>query len=281
MLKNQKKKKKGGEELDEEPLESGMLAQQHANQVPESSAVLDAIHEMSNKMDGRFNSLETSLQATQAALMEHANRITAVENMSSEHDDRLIKLEQQATMLENANKALQEKVIDLEARSRRQNIKIVGLPENIESGRAADFVANLFPSLFGGEHFSRPVKVDRAHRLGSRQANNATKPRVLIARIHDDRVKELIMQLAKQQSPLMYQGHRIHVFPDFPSEVMKRRQLFDATRKRLRDAGVRTGFIYPARLIVTHGNVTSRFDTPEEAARFAEGLVRSGETSRE
>lgn len=246
------------------------LAEPHASQAMDTTTVLTAIQDMSNKMDNRFNSLETSLKASQATLLEHANRIAAMENMSSDIDDRLLKLEQRTGALEAANKALQEKVIDLESRSRRQNIKIIGLPENMENGRPADFVSQLFPTLFGRQHFSKPVKVDRAHRLGSQSANNANRPRVLIARIHNDRSKELILQLAKQQVPLMYQGKRIHIYPDFPAEVMRRRQLFEDVRKKLKAAGIRTGFIYPARLIVTHGNVTSRFDTPEEAKRYAE-----------
>lgn len=257
------------------------LAELQANQAPETSAVLAAIQEMSNKMDCRFNSLETTLKENQAMLTEHANRITAVENMSSDHDDKLLKLEQQAVRLENANKALYEKVVDLEARSRRQNIKIIGLAENIENGRPVDFVANLFPTLFGREHFSKPVEVDRAHRLGSRPANNANGPRVLIAKITSYRVKEMIMQLAKQQAPLMYQGQRIHIFPDFPVEIMKQRQHFEDSRKRLKAAGIRTGFIYPARLIVTHGNVTSRFNTPEEATRYADSMTPSEEAATE
>lgn len=136
-------KKLSEEVSDDESPNSGKLAEPQANHVPEIAAVLVAVHEMSNKMDDRFNSLETSLQATQATLMEHANRTTAVENVSSDHDDRLLKLEQQATRLVSANKVLQEKVIDLEARSIRQNIKFVGLPENAENGRPIDFVANL------------------------------------------------------------------------------------------------------------------------------------------
>ncbi len=81
------------------------------------------------------------------------------------------------------------------------------------------------------------------------------------------------MKLPAQQSPLMYQGQRIHIFPDFPAEIMKQRQLFEDTRKKLKSAGLRTGFIYPARLRVTHGNVTSTFNTPVEAETYADNLA--------
>ena len=93
----------------------------------ESAAILSAIDGMSNKMVERFNSLEASLQASQATLAEHGSRLSAVEVMASDHDNRLAALELQAKRFGDANKALQDKVVDLEVCSRRQNIKIIGL----------------------------------------------------------------------------------------------------------------------------------------------------------
>ena len=105
----------------------------------------------------RFNSLEASLQASRATLAEHGSL------MASDHDDRLAALELQAKRLGDANKALQDKVVDLEARSRRQNIKIIGLPENAESGRPVEFVASFIENLLGKNHFPKHIEVDRAH----------------------------------------------------------------------------------------------------------------------
>lgn len=87
----------------------------------------------------------------------------------------------------------------------------------------------------------------------------------MIARIHNFRVKELIIWLAVQQPPLTYRGWRVHIFQDFPSEVMKHRQLFEELKKKMKATGLRTGFIYPARLRVTHVDEIKTFNTPEEA----------------
>ncbi|KAK7879698.1 hypothetical protein WMY93_033590 [Mugilogobius chulae] len=172
-----------------------MLAELAASPSTETTAVLAAIGEMSQKMDVRFNSLDAASKANQATLDEHETRLSDVEHANSAHDGRLSAVEQQVKRLEDANKALLEKVIDLEARSRRQNIKIIGLPENVEDGRPVDFVSNL---IFGRENFSKPVEVDRAHRLGSLGSATATaanKPRVMIARIHSYRVKDSIIKI--------------------------------------------------------------------------------------
>lgn len=134
-----------------------------------------------------------SLQASQATLTEHASRLSAVEMMASDHDNRLAALELQAKHLSDANKTLLDKVVDLEARSRRQNIKIIGLPEKAESNRPAEFVSNFIENLLGSEHFPKHIDINRAHRLGGLTANGDNRPCVLLTRINSYPVKELIM----------------------------------------------------------------------------------------
>lgn len=170
-------------------------------------------------MEDRFNKLEASLQATQSALADHDARISAVEAANSDHDTRLTELKQQSLLLEARHKSLQEKVIDLEARSRRQNIKVVGLPERAEGRNPVDFFAKFLCDLLGPVNFPTLIEVDRAHRLGQ-LPDTAARPRIMIARIHSFRVKEKILRLARENSPLTYDGARIHIYPDYPAETM-------------------------------------------------------------
>lgn len=209
------------------------------------SSILAAIRSMSKTMNDRFNDLEASLASTQATLASLGNRIQEVENASSEYDCRLSLVEQQCTKMQSENKMLRLKVTDLEARSRRQNIKIIGLPEKIENGHPTEFLAKFIPELLGADNFPKPLEVDRAHRLGRRLSEDNARPSVMITRIHHFQLKEKILLLARQQFPLRYNGKVVHFFPDYPAEVMKQQQAFDPVRKRLRDAGVRSGFIYP------------------------------------
>ena len=64
----------------------------------------------------------------------NTSRIMNQEEWHGEFDGRLAELEKSCDALGVQNKLLKAKVIDLEGRSRRQNIKIVGLPEKIERG---------------------------------------------------------------------------------------------------------------------------------------------------
>ncbi|KAL7880039.1 hypothetical protein SRHO_G00022930 [Serrasalmus rhombeus] len=207
----------------------------------DASSILLAIQSM-NKMTDRFDALEATLASTQASLKE--------------------------------NRALHAKVIDLEARSRRQNTKIVGLPEKIEGARPVDFLKKFIPELLGASNFPKPVVVDCAHRLGNRSNEDSeARPRVMIAKIHDFQVKEKILRLSHQQFPLTYNKRAIHIFPDYPAEVIKQRQAFEGVRDRLRGAGAKVGFRYPARLRVTVGTSEQVFSTPQEAEQFAMTLA--------
>ncbi len=197
----------------------------------EASVILAAINDMGKRMEERFNNLEASLQATQATLTEHDTRISTVEAASSDHDIRLTELKQQWLQLEASHRSLQEKVIDLEAGSRRQNIKVVGLPERAEGKNSVDFFANFLCDLLGCANFPTPIEVDRAHRLGQPPDARA-QPRIMIARIHSFRVKEKILRLARENTPLTYDGTRIHIYPDYPAEIMKRRQPFEEVKKK-------------------------------------------------
>ncbi|KAL0198985.1 hypothetical protein M9458_007525 [Cirrhinus mrigala] len=231
-------------------------------------AILLAIRKMDFSMNARFNSLEASLSVVQLTLTANTSCIADLEEASTDYERRISHLEQLCSGLSLENTSLKAKVTDLEARSRRQNIKITGFPENIEKGNLTRFVSELLPSLLGGSNFPQGVKVDRAHRIGP----IGNKPRVMIARIHHDSVKTEILQLSRGQSPLSFAGGRISIFPDFPVEVSTQRKQFDSVREKLRAKGIKYGLLYPANLILSHEKTKKIFSSPQEAESYIDSL---------
>lgn len=239
---------------------------------PDSTDILSAIQTMNNSMNDRFNSLEATLSQLQTALSETTTRISDLESVKAEHESRISALEASCQEILAANKALRAKVDDLEGRSRQQNIKIVGLPENVESSRPTEFVEKLFPTLLGAENFPGGIKIDRAHRTGPLPSKGG-RPRILIARIHHYPVKETILRLARQHSPLKYDGVQISIFPDLTAEVLSQRRAFDGVKKKLKEAGIRFGMLFPARLIVTQGTNKKIFGSVSEAEVFVNTVI--------
>lgn len=249
------------------------LANKQHDSEPEPTDILSAIRGLQNRMDERFNTLEASLLATRASVTSLSARVQEIEEAGSDYDRRLTDVEMSLTSLRTENETLRHKLVDLEARSRRQNIRIVGIPEKMENGRMEEFLSKFIPELFGADKFAKPLKVDRAHRLGSQIPTDGGRPRVVIARLHHYLIKERILQLAREAFPLLYNGKPIFVFPDFPTEVVKKRQAFGEVRKRLLALGARCGFIYPARLRVSLGSNVKVFSSPHEAVTYADTLA--------
>lgn len=122
-----------------------------------SDSILRVINE-------RFNVFHTSLQTLVTTQADFQARIANQELATNDLEARMQGLEATCSELANQNKQLQTKVLDLEARSRRHNIKIVGIPEGEEGGKPTEFVSQLIPKLLREGNFPHPVKVDRAHR---------------------------------------------------------------------------------------------------------------------
>ncbi|MEQ2196050.1 hypothetical protein XENOCAPTIV_022998, partial [Xenoophorus captivus] len=97
-----------------------------------------------------------------ASLLNLIDQIKVVEDATSNHEGCLSKLEETCARIQAESKALRVKMIDFEARSRRQNIKIIGLPEKIEDGHPREFLMKFILELLGADHFHTQLEVDRA-----------------------------------------------------------------------------------------------------------------------
>ncbi|KAI4817409.1 hypothetical protein KUCAC02_010810 [Chaenocephalus aceratus] len=73
-------------------------------------------------------------------------------------------LENACSALKGDNETLKTKVADLEGRSRRQNLRIIGQPESIEGPCPSAFFSQLLIDTLGTEILASPPELDRAHR---------------------------------------------------------------------------------------------------------------------
>ncbi|CAM4687837.1 unnamed protein product [Leuciscus chuanchicus] len=159
---------------------------------------------------------------------------TKVEGALNGTDLRLGAVEKVCEDLRAENKSLWTKLNDLEGRSRRLNLKFVGITED------------LITELFGRDNFPKPVKIDRAHRA--------------------------LLPKPREKFPLEYKGKRIHIFPDYTPEVTARRRAFSSVTKALREAGLKWSLRFPAKLTLHHNGRERTFESPEEAKKFVDNL---------
>jgi len=110
----------------------------------------------------------------QATVSDHIHKITSLESNANLQDERLLAL--CATLMES-NARLLAKATDLESRRRRNNIRIVGLPESIEGPHPSTFFSELLVEVLGDGVLSLPLECDKAHWSLSDKPKPGLRPR--------------------------------------------------------------------------------------------------------
>lgn len=162
---------------------------------------------------------------------------------------------------------LQEKVTDLEWRSRRNNMRIWGVPEGTEEDSVHGFIES-----FLREHLkiTEDVKlqIQRAHRvMASRSAPNKN-PRAIIVNFLEFQQKEDILKKA-WQTKIEIDGKKVTFDHDYPAEVAAKRRDYAGLKRVLKEEGIR--FQSPRTALKIHWQEgVKTYDSPQEAARAME-----------
>ncbi len=204
-----------------------------------------------------------------AAAKQTCDRVDSVQATTREDRNAV-------TDLRNQLERLTEKMTDMEDKSRRNNVGLVGLPEGMEGSDVAGFLrVNLskwIPSLKG-----RNIKIDRAHRVYDGR-KNSDRPRTLIfcvLRWHD---RLEILKGARQAYPVKCTQDNVMLlfFPDFsPVTAAKRKSLVPVLRS-MTALGLQPFLAYPPVIKLRHGGEQRCFDSLRKAEDFVGSLSQSG-----
>ena len=143
-------------------------------------------------------------------------------------DITIIRKSLSSTHLLNSNdrnlvKQHTEKLVDLEDRSRRSNLRIDGLRENErETWEETEMkVKNLFRNELG---ITEEVEIDRVHRVGRKKDR---KVRTIVLRCHKNKMKEQIKKVVEK-----LKNASIYINDDFSFEaLLVRKDLFKTAKE--------------------------------------------------
>ncbi|XP_077519803.1 uncharacterized protein LOC144129518 [Amblyomma americanum] len=137
--------------------------------------------------------------------------------------------------LEKTVRSLQDKFIDLEDRSRRNNLLVFGVKEKDEETQD-DLKEAVIEGVFENTLGVQVSSVERIHRIGRKQG---TRPRPVIIKLFDHREK---MTILKNCSKL--KNKAFSVSEDFSAHTrLKRKKLWDSTSE-IRAAGGKVQLVY-------------------------------------
>ena len=235
--------------------------------------VLAAIHSLRADVTTRHDEVLSAIQGIKKDLSEYSGRLDVAENRISTAEDAVTEMGVKLDITQKLLDSLTSKCLDLESRSRRSNMVIVGLKESTEGKDVEMFLEKWIPDLIGDPGvFSSPLPVERGHRLGKPRMSG-DKPRPLIMKFLNYRDKMKVMNTARAKGKLMHGNQQILFFHDHPQAIQEKRKKYDSVKRDLRAHGIEDfGIIHPARFRLDHGGRRHVFESPAEVETFMKNL---------
>ncbi|KAJ1214589.1 hypothetical protein NDU88_002207 [Pleurodeles waltl] len=142
---------------------------------------------------------------------------------------------------------LRSKLTDLEDRSRRNNILLLGFQEGIEGADILSYLQDTLSKLTDIT-FDPPLEFERVHRLGPKRQDGKGRPRPIIACLLRQGQARQLLQAARTQGPLQLCTLEIRLSPDFSKETADRSRAFLSLRPRLHHLDVKFSLFELARM---------------------------------
>lgn len=239
----------------------------------------DALRRVKTELSGEIGQLGESVGKLQAQVDLQAKEIESVKSQVGMVQTVATEDRARITALEAKVGALTHKTIDMEDRSRRNNVRLIGLAEGAEGTDAVGFLqTNLpkwFPSMKG-----RLIEVDRAHRVYGGGTQNAERPRSLIFRLLRWRDRDAILTAAKKRGPpVRYGNSNLLFFADYSASTTAKRKTFGPAMKMAHGKGFRPFLVYPATLKIRLGTGPKLFDDPASALEFIRRQPPAGDNT--
>lgn len=195
-------------------------------------------------------------------IKEAESRIEKLERWAQEANEALfIFLKEQ--------KALQDKLTDLEYRSRRNNVRIYGVPEG-EEGEWAEFVEDLLR-----RELQLPadlkLQIQRAHRSLAQKPVVGAQPRPIIVSFLEFTTQERVLREVWKKKIQI--GSKVLSFDhDYATEIIQKRKEYNAAKRILKEKGIR--FQTPFTMMRVNWDAGTWIDT--NAEEVIEELERLG-----
>ncbi|KAF4075582.1 hypothetical protein AMELA_G00235910 [Ameiurus melas] len=171
--------------------------------------------------------------------------VTAIEIKFSDIVTRVADAEKRIEYLESSERALSanppvtkrdlekifERLEDLENRSRRNNLRIIGVPEYEEGRDMVKFLHELFPSLL--DITGHKLEIERAYRVPAWRSGEGDRLRPILARFLRSFDKDLVLCQARSKGRLSWKNHNIFFFPNFANSTREKHDRFKECKKVL------------------------------------------------
>ncbi|KAJ1096219.1 hypothetical protein NDU88_001362 [Pleurodeles waltl] len=136
--------------------------------------ILQEISAVGRKLEGMDDAMVALTAETSSMRLE----VAGFQSQISGLDQRVTTVEAQSASWANKDQELLHlcsRLTDLEDRSRRNNIRLLGIPEGTEGADIPSYLRDMLPKLTNIT-FDPPLEFQRAHRLGPKSQDGKGRP---------------------------------------------------------------------------------------------------------
>ncbi|KAK7888986.1 hypothetical protein WMY93_024546 [Mugilogobius chulae] len=207
--------------------------------------------------------------ATDATLATLTSTVGDMETVLTECTGDITSMKDTIEHLTATVTKLEKKCEDLESRSRRNNIRIIGVPEGPDTSSIAA-VASLLKKALALENEPR---LDLSHRTLQPKPKPGERPRAIVCKLHYYSDCVDILRRARERKQMKVGDMALSIFPDHTASVARARAAFNDVRRQLRGIeGARYGLLHPARLRITYKGVEKEFTSADVARGYVQTL---------
>uniref|UniRef100_F7F345 L1 transposable element RRM domain-containing protein n=1 Tax=Monodelphis domestica TaxID=13616 RepID=F7F345_MONDO len=215
----------------------------------EAKQMKDEVKKMKDDLQRKSNQKEKDNQKTKDEIQSLRTRIQQLESSDLTRQQGTIKQNQKNEKIEGNMKHLIHKTEDLENRSRRDNLRIIGLPEDHDKRKSLDIILQeiIKENCSNILEQEGKVEIDRIHRSPPVLNPQLTTPRNVIAKFKNYQTKEKLLQAAKKKS-FGYHGTTVRIIQDLAASTLKKRKEWNMIFRKARELGLQPRINYPAKL---------------------------------
>lgn len=227
--------------------------------------ILQAIADSKTALQSDIAQVSLNLGLLRADHGKLSDRVKQLESTIEEHEPTWKQTEVRMDDINNRLQTLERRAEDAEGRNRRNNIRVVGLPEGIEGTDMVAYLETWLRTEVAPQGLTQFYTLERAHRVPARSLSAGLPPRPVIARLLHFKDRDVILQQARTLGPFQVENLKVSIYPDYTLEVQRHRSSFLEVKKALRKEGIQYSLLFPARLKLILDGTTLFFETPNEA----------------
>ena len=200
-------------------------------------------------------------------LSEVGDRVNHIETKMGEYATTINELVDAHDTAEEEQTWIKAKLADLEDRSRRNNVKVRGIPENVAPSSLRPYAMNMLAALMP-DISAIELSIDRIHRLPKPSFIPENVPRDVLFRMHFYQSKEKLMSITRKGEHGGTEYAHLQFYADSSQFTLQLRRNLNTVTKALRNHDIVYKWGFPTKLMVTKDGVSHVITSPSKGFKL-------------